>query len=225
MFLFYEFFGVVTNLVGGFIASRMGLRVTLFGGLALQVVALALLGLVDPTWAKVMSVAYVMAAQSLSGIAKDLTKMSAKSTIKLLVPEDQSSSLFRWVAVLTGSKNALKGIGFFLGGLLLAALGYRHALFAMAAALLLVLAGAFLSLPHELGKSKAKSKFKGLLSKSRDVNVLSAARFFLFGATSGSSSACPCSCRRRSAGASPRSGRSWRSGSSATASSSRSRRS
>ena len=182
LFVFYEFFGVVTNLVGGFIASRMGLRVTLLGGLALQVVALVLLGLVDPTWAKVTSVAYVMAAQSLSGIAKDLTKMSDKSTIKLLVPENQGSSLFRWVAILTGSKNALKGIGFFLGGVLLAALGYRHALFAMAAGLLLVLAGSFLSLPHELGKSKAKSKLKGLLSKTRDVNVLSAARFFLFGA-------------------------------------------
>ena len=51
--------------------------------------------------------------------------MSAKSTIKLLVPANRESSLFKWVAVLTGSKNALKGAGFFLGGLLLAALGYR----------------------------------------------------------------------------------------------------
>jgi predicted MFS family arabinose efflux permease len=182
LFLFYEFFGVVTNLVGGWLASRAGLRVTLFGGLALQVVALVMLSLVAPAWSKALSVAYVMGAQSLSGIAKDLTKMSSKSTIKLLVPEKQESSLFKWVAVLTGSKNALKGAGFFLGGFLLAALGYRASLLSMAGGLGFVLLGAVLSLPRELGKSKAKSKFKGLLSKTREVNILSAARFFLFGA-------------------------------------------
>ena len=182
LFLFYEFFGIVTNLVGGWLASRMGLRVTLLGGLALQVISLVLLGMVNPIWSQAVSVAYVMGTQSLSGIAKDLTKMSAKSSIKLLVPENQSLSLFKWVAILTGSKNALKGVGFFLGGLLLTALGYRYALFAMAGALCFVLLGSMLSLPRELGKSKSKSKFKGILSKTREVNVLSAARFFLFGA-------------------------------------------
>ena len=182
LFLFYEFFGVATNLVGGWVASVMGLRVTLLGGLALQVVALGMLALANPAWTKLVSVAYVMAAQSLSGIAKDLTKMSAKSTLKLLVPENRQSSLFKWVAVLTGSKNALKGVGFFLGGLLLAVLGYAESLYAMAGALVLVLIGTMVCLPRELGKSKAKSKFKGLLSKTREVNLLSAARFFLFGA-------------------------------------------
>jgi predicted MFS family arabinose efflux permease len=182
LFLFYEFFGVVTNLVGGWMAARMGLRVTLLGGLALQVASLVMLGLVDPAWARATSVAYVMSAQSLSGIAKDLTKMSAKSSIKVLVPDNRESSLFKWVALLTGSKNALKGVGFFLGGVLLSLFGYRHGLWVMAAGLLLVLAGSSLSLPRELGKSKSKPKFKGLLSKTRAVNVLSAARFFLFGA-------------------------------------------
>jgi hypothetical protein len=140
-----------------------------------------MLALANPAWARLVSVAYVMAAQSLSGIAKDLTKMSAKSTLKLLVPENRQSSLFKWVAVLTGSKNALKGVGFFLGGLLLAVLGYAESLYAMAGALVLVLIGAMVSLPRELGKSKAKSKFKRLLSKTREVNLLSGARFFLFG--------------------------------------------
>ena len=182
LFLFYEFFGVVTNLLGGWIASQMGLRVTLLGGLALQVASLVMLALVNPAWPKAASVAYVMGTQSLSGIAKDLTKMSAKSSIKVLVPENRESSLFKWVAVLTGSKNALKGVGFFLGGLLLAVLGYRHSLFAMAIGIVLVLILSALSLPRELGKSKSKSKFKGLFSKTREVNVLSAARFFLFGA-------------------------------------------
>jgi predicted MFS family arabinose efflux permease len=182
LFLFYEFFGIVTNLFGGWLAARSGLGVTLLFGLALQVVALGMLGLVNPGWSQAASVAYVMGAQSLSGIAKDLTKMSAKSTIKVVVPEQQSTALFKWVAVLTGSKNALKGVGFFLGGALLATLGYANSLFAMAAALVVVLLGALFSLPSDLGKSRAKAKFKGLLSKTRAVNVLSVARFFLFGA-------------------------------------------
>ncbi len=182
LFLFYEFFGVVTNLLGGWLASVAGLRVTLLGGLALQVLALVMLALANSTWPMATSVAYVMAAQSLSGIAKDLTKMSAKSTLKLLVPEHARSSLFKWVAILTGSKNALKGVGFFLGGLLLSVIGYAHSLYAMAGALGLVLIGMTLSLPGELGKSRGKSKFKGLLSKTREVNLLSLARFFLFGA-------------------------------------------
>src|SRR6266545_246323 len=181
LFLFYEFFGVVTNLVGGWIAGRMGLKVTLFSGLALQIAALGMLSAVDPAWSRVASVVYVMAAQSLSGIAKDLTKMSAKSSIKVLVPEGRDSLLFKWVAVLTGSKNALKGVGFFLGGLLLTSMGFKQSLWAMAAALLLVLLATVFSLPPTMGKAKKKSKFSGILSKSREINVLSAARFFLFG--------------------------------------------
>jgi hypothetical protein len=182
LFLFYELFGVVTNLLGGWLASVTGLRVTLLGGLLLQVVALLMLSAVDPGWSKLVSVVYVMGTQSLSGIAKDLTKMSAKSSLKVLVPEGARSSLFRWVAALTGSKNALKGVGFFLGGLLLAGLGYVGALYAMAGGLALVLALAAALVPGELGKAKAKAAFEGLFSKTRAVNVLSAARFFLFGA-------------------------------------------
>jgi predicted MFS family arabinose efflux permease len=182
LFLFYEFFGVVTNLVGGWIAARLGLRATLLGGLALQVVALTVLSLLDPSWSRAVSVAYVMGAQALSGIAKDLTKMSAKSAIKVLVPEDAHSSLFRWVAILTGSKNALKGAGFFLGSLLLATLGFRTSLLSMAGGLLVALAATTLFLPRGMGKAKSKIKFSRILSKSREINILSAARFFLFGA-------------------------------------------
>jgi len=182
LFVFYELFGVVTNLVGGFVAARLGLRATLLGGLALQVVALGMLSLLEPTWGRALSVAYVMAAQALSGIAKDLTKMSAKSAIKVLVPAGADASLFKWVAVLTGSKNALKGVGFFLGGLLLGELGFRSSLLAMAAGILAALVLSAASLPRELGKAKGKAKFSHLFSKSREINVLSAARFFLFGA-------------------------------------------
>jgi predicted MFS family arabinose efflux permease len=180
LFLLYEFCGVVTNLIGGWIGSHMGLKVTLFSGLALQVAALLGLALLNPGWPMALSVSYVMAAQALSGIAKDLTKMSSKTAIKVLVPENTQNALFKWVAVLTGSKNALKGAGFFLGGVLLTWLGFRGSLVAMAAGLATVLIMAVLSLPGQMGRAKTKVNFSQILSKSREINLLSAARMFLF---------------------------------------------
>ncbi len=182
LFLFYEFFGIVTNLVGGWIGSRMGLRVTLLGGLILQVVALGLLAQLNPAWPRVWSVTYVMLMQSLSGIAKDLTKMSSKSVIKVLVPAEAKGMLFRWVAILTGSKNALKGVGFFLGGFLLHAAGYAGALGWMAGGLFVVWAASWFALPPDMGLTKVKVGFREIFAKSREINVLSAARLFLFGA-------------------------------------------
>ena len=182
LFLFYEFFGVITNLLGGWLGSRMGLGITLIGGLFLQVASLALMALLNPAWSEAASVTYVMAMQSLSGVAKDLTKMSAKSSIKVLVPKDRDGTLFKWVAILTGSKNALKGVGFFVGGYLLNAAGYANALWIMAASLLAVSLGSWLALPSRMGLSSAKVGFKQLFSKTREINILSAARFFLFGA-------------------------------------------
>jgi MFS family permease len=180
LFLFYEFFGIVTNLLGGWIAARSGLKVTLYGGLLLQVGALIMLALLQPDWKRIASVAYVMAAQALSGIAKDLTKMSAKSAIKVVVPEGEDGALFKWVARLTGSKNALKGAGFFMGAALLTALGFVGSLVAMAVGLMLVLLGTVVALPRGIGKAKSKVKFTTLFSKSVAVNWLSAARLFLF---------------------------------------------
>jgi predicted MFS family arabinose efflux permease len=180
LFLFYEFFGIVTNLFGGWIASRSGVKVTLFGGLVLQIFSLLMLAMLDVHWSKLISVVYVMVAQALSGIAKDLTKMSSKSAIKVVVPEGQDSALFKWVARLTGSKNALKGLGFFVGGALLAVFGFVGALVGMAVALLVVLLATAASLSGDLGRSKKKVTFTSLLSKSREINWLSAARLFLF---------------------------------------------
>ncbi|MFM2045722.1 MAG: organoarsenical effux transporter ArsJ [Pseudomonadota bacterium] len=187
LFVLYEFFGIVTNLFGGYLGARFGLRWTLYAGLTLQVGALVMLSLLDPGWAVMASVAYVVAAQGLAGIAKDLTKMSSKSAIKLVVADGSgqggnNGTLFRWVAVLTGSKNALKGLGFFVGGLLLSTVGFQGGLWIMAGALAIVLAGAVLLLRGDLGRSKAKPKFTQLLSKTGAINWLSAARFFLFGA-------------------------------------------
>jgi predicted MFS family arabinose efflux permease len=178
LFLFYEFFGIVTNLLGGWLGARVGLNRTMQLGLALQVIALAMLA-VPPEW---LAVAWVMAAQALSGIAKDLNKMSAKSSIKLLVARDRQATLYRWVARLTGSKNALKGAGFFLGGVLLATLGFRGAVLAMAGVLALVWIAGMLVLRGEPGRATLRPKFRELLSKSRAINLLSAARLFLFGA-------------------------------------------
>ncbi|WP_331351715.1 organoarsenical effux MFS transporter ArsJ [Cellvibrio sp. UBA7671] len=178
LFLFYEIFGVVTNLVGGYLGARIGLNRTMNIGLALQVIALLMLAV--PTI--MLSPIWVMGAQALSGIAKDLNKMSAKSSIKLLVPDDQQGKLFKWVALLTGSKNALKGVGFFLGGALLALMGFTNAVIAMAAVLGVIWLASLLLLKKDLGKAKNKPKFSELFSKSRAINILSAARLFLFGA-------------------------------------------
>ncbi|MFH2078172.1 MAG: organoarsenical effux MFS transporter ArsJ [Pseudomonadota bacterium] len=178
LFVFYEIFGVVTNLVGGWLGARLGLNRTMNLGLVLQVGALAMLAVP----AAMLTVPWVMAAQAFSGIAKDLNKMSAKGSIKLLVPGDQQARLYRWVALLTGSKNALKGVGFFMGALLLAWLGFAGAVLAMAAALALVWVGSLIFLQADLGRAKAKPKFRELLSKSPAINRLSAARLFLFGA-------------------------------------------
>lgn len=178
LFLLYEFFGMVSNLVGGWVAAHMGLRSTLNAGLAIQVLALIMLSLQDASWAISVSVMYVMATQALSGIAKDLTKMSSKSAVKLVSGE---AGLFKRVAVLTGSKNAVKGAGFFVGGLLLSVVGFVHALWLMAAVLLVVLLLSAITLPAQMGRMKQKPALKSLWSKSTDINVLSVARLFLFG--------------------------------------------
>ena len=182
LFLLYEFMGVITNLLGGWLGSLLGLKVTLYLGLFLQVFALWFLSMLNPSWSQIFSVIFVMVAQGLSGIAKDLTKMSSKSAIKFIVPEGEHSVLFKWVAILTGSKNALKGMGFFLGGFFLSQVGFIGTLWGMASALLLVLFAVSYFLSGEIGKAKSKVKFTSIFSKSREINMLSGARFFLFGA-------------------------------------------
>ncbi len=178
LFVLYEFFGIVTNLFGGWLAAHWGLNMTMQLGLALQIVALLML-MVEPS---LLTVAYVMVAQAVSGIAKDLNKMSAKSSIKLLLPDDAQGQLYKWVAILTGSKNTLKGAGFFMGSALLALVGFRAAVASMAVGLAVVLVLNWLLLQKDLGKTRFKPKFRELLSKSPAINRLSGARFFLFGA-------------------------------------------
>lgn len=177
LFIFYEFFGIVTNLLGGWLGARVGLERTMWVGMGLQVVALASLA-VPEAW---LTVPYVMAAQALSGIAKDLNKMSAKASVKHF-SVDSGEGLFRWVAILTGSKNTLKGVGFFLGAFLLDSLGFSHALMVLASGLGFVLIMTLLFLPCSIGKMSNKPKFSEMFSLLPAINTLSAARFFLFGA-------------------------------------------
>ena len=181
LFVLYEIAGMVTNLSAGWIAARFGLAATLYAGLGIQVVALIALAQLDPGWAVGASVAYVMAVQGASGVAKDLAKMSSKSAVKLLAPA-QGDGLFRWVALLTGSKNAVKGLGFLLGAALLAGLGFTVSVIAMALVLAAILAAVVAFMPAGLPRGRKGAKFSEVFSKSANVNWLSAARVFLFGA-------------------------------------------
>lgn len=181
LFVLYEIAGVVTNLSAGWLALRFGLSATLYVGLALQIIALLALTQLDPMWSLALSVVFVMCVQGLSGVAKDLTKMSSKSAVKLLAPSTQGA-LFRWVAVLTGSKNAVKGFGFFLGAALLGLFGFEVAILGMAAALVLVLVAVIWRMPDGLPKGLKGTKFSAVLATNSAVNRLSLARVFLFGA-------------------------------------------
>lgn len=181
LFVLYEIAGMVTNLSAGWIAARFGLTSTLYAGLGLQVVALLALAQLDPSWTITASVAFVMCVQGASGVAKDLAKMSSKSAVKLLAPTE-GGGLFRWVAILTGSKNAVKGVGFLLGAVLLATLGFVAAIYAMAAVLAVILLAIIVFMPSGLPKGRKGAKFSEVFSKSANVNWLSAARVFLFGA-------------------------------------------
>ena len=180
LFLAYEFMGILTNLLGGWVGARRGLNRTLVGGLVLQIVALAALTLEQASWEQWAAVLFVMVAQAISGVAKDLTKMSSKSAVKT-VAGNGDGALFRLVAILTGSKNALKGVGFFLGGALLSWLGYDNALWVMAAALGVTAVALLVFLNEDIGRSRKKPPLRSVLSKSTAINRLSAARFFLFG--------------------------------------------
>ena len=180
MFLLYEAMGTLTNFIAGWIGAQHGLKLTLLTGLVIQIGALIILSGVDPNWALGISVIYVMTTQALSGIAKDLIKMSAKSAVKRVVPDNNQGLLFRWVALLTGSKNALKGVGFLLGGVLLQTSGFHVALWSLATFLILVLLATKGFVTADLGRVSQKITPRDLLSKKREINFLSGARVFLF---------------------------------------------
>jgi predicted MFS family arabinose efflux permease len=185
LFLLYEAAGILANLVGGWLATRYGITRMLAVGLSTQIVGFTLLSLLNPGWTAALSVAWVVVAQGICGVAKDLTKTASKSAIKVTqaaAKEQDNGQLFKWVAWFTGSKNAMKGFGFFLGGVLLQTLGFQGSLWLMAGLLALVLLGVATSLPRMMGKSKASKSAKELFAKNAGINTLAAARVVLFGA-------------------------------------------
>jgi predicted MFS family arabinose efflux permease len=181
LFLLYELAGILANLGGGWLATRFGIPRMLMLGQLLQVAGLVMLSALDPAWSAMLAIPWVIGAQGIAGLAKDFTKTASKSAIKATSPEG-SGQLFEWVAWFTGSKNAMKGLGFFVGGLLLQALGFRGALWLMAGLIGAILVLGLLSLPRELGRAKASKSIAELFARSRGVNLLAAARIFLFGA-------------------------------------------
>ena len=181
LFLLYELAGIVANLAGGWLAVRFGIPRMLLAGQALQIGGLVMLSALGPAWSAAASIAWVVAAQGIAGLAKDFTKTASKSAIKTTAAEG-AGQLFHWVAWFTGSKNAMKGLGFFVGGLLLDLVGFKPALWLMAAMIAVILAAGLVSLPRQLGKAKASKTMRELFAKSRGVNLLAAARIFLFGA-------------------------------------------
>ncbi len=181
LFLLYEAAGIAANLIGGWLATRYGIARMLMVGLSTQITGFLLLSALSPDWSPTLSVVWVVLSQGVCGVAKDLTKTASKSAIKLTAGE-AAGQLFKWVAWFTGSKNAMKGIGFFLGGVLLEVLGFQGALWLMAALLVLVLAAVAVFVPRLMGKRKASQSAKELFAKSRGINLLAAARVVLFGA-------------------------------------------
>ena len=180
LFLLYEFAGVVANLGGGWLTTRFGIRIMLLVGLSLQIIGLIFLSLLDPSFDYILSIIWVLAAQGISGLAKDFTKTASKSAIKSM-EVDGRQGLFYWVSWFTGSKNAMKGIGFFLGGILLTKFGFQNSLWVMAGSLGLVLLLVSFLLPKNLGTSRPSGRIKELFSKSPEVNKIALARIFLFG--------------------------------------------
>ncbi|ERP31382.1 organoarsenical effux MFS transporter ArsJ [Chitinivibrio alkaliphilus] len=182
LFLLYEFFGMLTNLFGGWFGQKYGLKAPLIWGLSIQPVALIGLSFLNHDWPAAVAIPFVMTMQSLSGIAKDLTKMSSKTAIKYLIPQQKNALLFKWVAVLTGSKNAVKGAGFFVGGFLLQYFGFSNALIILALLILVSLGGSLLFLPPRIGAPAQPKPFQGLFRQQKNIKILSAARVFLFAA-------------------------------------------
>ena len=180
LFLLYEFAGIVANLAGGWLAVRFGIPRMLMAGQTLQIAGLLMLSALDPGWTAAASVAWVVAAQGIAGLAKDFTKTASKSAIKATT--EGAGQLFHWVAWFTGSKNAMKGLGFFVGGLLLDVAGFERALWLMAIVIAVILVAGAALLPRQLGKAKPSKTMRELFAKSRGVNLLAAARIVLFGA-------------------------------------------
>lgn len=182
MFSLYELAGVFTNLAAGFMGAKWGIKLTLITGLLLQLVSYGMLFAWDDNWSKQTAIVYVTIAQMFAGVAKDLTKLGGKTVTKLVSPEEQDTFLFKLVSLITGWKNSLKGVGYFAGSALLS-VSYETALGTMMGIVCLALPWAVFSLDPNLGTAKKKnaSSWKEVFAfDNKNLNMLSAARLFLF---------------------------------------------
>ena len=182
MFSLYELAGVFTNLAAGFLGAKWGIKFTLICGLSLQIISYSLLFAWDEDWDKKSAIIYITFAQMFAGVAKDLTKLGGKTVTKLVTPDEQNTKLFKLVSLITGWKNSLKGIGYFLGSALLD-VSYHAALIVMMVIVALAMPWAIFGLDRNLGTAKKKnaSGWKEVLAMdNKNLNILSLARLFLF---------------------------------------------
>jgi len=190
MFSMYELAGVFTNLFGGVIATRYGLKFTLLCSLVCQVVGLGLLLTIEPIFGDLETMtnkggatAFITFCQALSGIAKDLMKLSCKSMPKLVSKPGDDDKLFVLVAWVTGLKNSFKGFGSIVGAILINFTSLVTSVCVLLGIIGLIVPAPILYMDKFLGMNKKNAVFNlKVLQKGRDVNVLSLARFFLFGA-------------------------------------------
>mmetsp|Transcript_19708 Transcript_19708/g.29246 ORF Transcript_19708/g.29246 Transcript_19708/m.29246 type:complete len:265 (+) Transcript_19708:113-907(+) len=158
MFTLYELAGVVTNLLAGIMGAKWGIKVTLLTGLLLQLVSYGLLFGWQDDWSKEQAILYVTMAQMWGGVAKDLTKLGGKTITKLVTPEEQETKLFKLVSLITGWKNSLKGVGYFLGSALLQ-ISYELALSVMMCLIVAAIPWALFGLDRSLGTAKKDERF------------------------------------------------------------------
>jgi hypothetical protein len=181
MFTLYELMGAVTNLAAGVAGSKWGIRATLISGLLLQIVGLGMLYGWSDDWSKGEAIVYVTIAQAMCGIAKDLTKLGGKTVTKLVTPEEKQVRLFKLVSALTGYKNSLKGVGYFMGAALLD-WSYEAAISVNIGFIVVALPFAIFGLTTQLGRVASKNiTLAAVFKQSDNINYLSLARLFLFG--------------------------------------------
>lgn len=185
MFSLYELAGIATNLLAGVAGARWGIKSTLLVGLGVQLAGISMLFGFNIAWtdpgARWKALAWVAVANGVGGIAKDLVKLGGKTVSKLVTPDEKQSRLFAVVAWLTGMKNSMKGVGYFVGAASLSvslefALGLNLALICIAIPI------ALFGLPRDVGKARSRNlSLRAILIPARNVQRLSFARAFLFG--------------------------------------------
>ncbi len=181
LFVVYEAAGIIANLGGGWLSVRFGLRRMIMAGIVLQICGLLGLAVMPQALSPAAAIIWIICAQGLCGIAKDFTKTASKTAVKLTGSHSRTG-LFRWIAWFTGSKNAMKGAGFFAGALGLSVIGMQATLLVMAVMLGAMLSVVFRGAPGTLGQDRPSHSIKSLFTKTQAVNLLAAARIFLFGA-------------------------------------------